>query len=511
MLRRQALLLEMTPVLLSDPENRILYWNRAAEVMYGFTGEQALGKLSHELLATQFPEPLERILERLRAGGPWQGEVCHVRSDGKKINVATEWIALLDERGVLEAIIQVNTEITGRKQAEAALVGTTARFDAIITSAMDAIISVDARQQIVLFNPAAEQMFGLESKAALGQSLDRFIPERFRKAHRRHVEEFGETGASSRRMGALGTISGVRANGEEFPIEASISHVEVEGEQLFTVILRDITQRERDEEALRQAQAELAAHAENLEHIVARRTAQLRESIAELEAFSYSLSHDLRAPLRAINSFTQIFLEDYGATLTPDGKELLSRAQAAAGRMERLMQDVLAFSRVVRQPIELKPVDLEKLVLDIVVERPELQAADIRLEGPLLPMLGHEASVIQCLTNLLSNAVKFVEKGVKPRVRLSTERVGNNVRLWVTDNGIGIPPEAQRKVFEIFQRLSSNYEGSGIGLAIVKKAIDRMGGRAGVDSEPGKGSRFWIELKAADTAEAPPTNPAAAA
>jgi PAS domain S-box-containing protein len=383
-LRQQSLMLELTPVLMCDGEQRITYWNRSAELLYGFTREEALCRTCHELLQTRFPEPLEGILARVRSGRQWQGELSQVRSDGRRITVASEWISYLGAGGELEAIIEVNHEITDRKLAEESLAKVTARFEGIIASAIDAIISIDAQQKIVLFNPAAARLFGVPAEEALGQSLSRFIPERFRGAHTHHVEKFGQTGVSTRRMGALGTVSGLRANGEEFPIEASISQVEVGGEKLFTVILRDITERQRAEQDLREAQAALEVHAETLEKTVAERTAQLRETVAELEAFSYSLSHDMRAPLRAIHTFTHIVLDDYAKTLGADATDLLKKSLGAAHRMDRLIQDVLAFSRVSRQPIELRPVDVERLVLATMLERPELQAPgiDIKVDSP---------------------------------------------------------------------------------------------------------------------------------
>jgi PAS domain S-box-containing protein len=388
-------------------------------------------------------------------------------------------------------------------------------LEGIISSAMDAIVSVDAEQRVVLFNPAAEEMFGVKREEAIGASLERFIPTHFREAHARDVEHFGETGVSNRRMGSLGSVMGLRSNGEEFPLEASISQVEVAGEKLFTVILRDSTERVQTEGELRQARAALESHAANLERAVAERTAQLRASVGELQAFCYSLSHDLRAPLRAIQTFTKITLDEYGAGLGQDGKELMTRVAVAAERMDHLIQDVLIFSQVSRQDIPTTTISLEKLIQDIMFERPEFQPpnAEIRFETPLLPVLANQASLTQCLTNLLSNAVKFVAPGVKPRVRIWTElRPGeaghepdvptssaegnraDRVRLWVEDNGIGIETEAQHKIFELFQRLHSEYPGSGIGLAIVRKAVERMGGNLGVESELGKGSKFWIEL-----------------
>ena len=402
------------------------------------------------------------------------------------------------------------------KPDEDALAATTARLDALIASAMDAIISIDFGHRIVLFNPAAERMFGIPAAQALGEDISRFIPEQARAAHTRYVEDFGKTGTTARRMGALGEISGLRASGEEFPIEASVSRVEVHGETLLTVILRDITQR-------KQAEAKLQAYAETLEKTVAERTADLRQKIAELESFSYTLSHDLRAPIRAIQSFSGIALKEFAEKAGPASANLLHRVVRAASRMDALIQDVLALSHVSRDKIIVSTVDVEKLLHEIILERSELQPplADIQIQTPLHGVLAHEASLGQCLTNLLSNAVKFVAPGVQPQVRIWTESVqgprettaanqppnpiaaaGQSspfVRLWIADNGIGIPAEMQARIFEMFQRLpqATQYEGTGIGLAIVRKAVERMGGKAGVNSEVGKGSQFWIELPGA--------------
>ncbi len=256
----------------------------------------------------------------------------------------------------------------------------------------------------------------------------------------------------------------------------------------------DITELRETQEELKEAQKNLQLHASRLEATVAERTAKLQEIIGELEAFSYSLSHDMRAPLRAIQGFTQIALEECGEKAKP----FLSKVVSSARRLDRMIQAVLSYTRTSRQEIRIEPVDVDRLLHEIILERPELQPpnAEVRVERSLLPMQGHEGSLTQCLTNLLGNAVKFVPRGVTPRVRIFSEVTGNAVRLWIEDNGIGIEPEAQRRLFEMFYRVNSEneYEGTGIGLAIVRKAIERMGGQVGVESQPGRGSRFWVQL-----------------
>ena len=275
-----------------------------------------------------------------------------------------------------------------------------------------------------------------------------------------------------------------------------------EAEKANARLIVEVEERNRVTRSLEAAKAELRMHADSLEQTVAERTTELRASVGELEAFSYSLVHDLRAPIRAIQGFTEMALEMPEGEVGRDATELLERVVKAAARMDSLIQDVLSLSQVLRMPVKLDTLDVNLLVHELVQERPELAEprATVTIERPLLPMRGHEAILSQCLTNLLSNAVKFVRSGEKPAVRVwSEERREKDVsvvRLWVEDNGIGIGPEAHKRIFEMFQRLHTTreYEGSGIGLAIVSKAVERMGGRVGVESTAGQGSRFWVEL-----------------
>jgi PAS domain S-box-containing protein len=257
--------------------------------------------------------------------------------------------------------------------------------------------------------------------------------------------------------------------------------------------------------------------AEILERTVAERTAELKETVVELEAFSYSISHDMRAPLRSMRGFAEILLKECSEQLNAECRGYLERICASGGRMDRLIQDVLTFSRVSKNEVHLEPVNLDHLVRGIVECYPDLQRGEIFIDGTLPNVLGNAAALTQCLSNLLGNAVKFVVPGTQPIVRVWYEfieagasDIGNishrprsrAVRLYIQDNGIGIPKDAQEKIFAIFQRLGKGYEGTGIGLAIVKKAAERMGGKVGVISEMGQGSTFWLQLKAVDEAAA---------
>ena len=258
--------------------------------------------------------------------------------------------------------------------------------------------------------------------------------------------------------------------------------------------------------AIAQAQLHerIQRQAAELEQRVQERTRELEVANQELDAFSYSISHDLRAPLRAMQGFTEALLEDYGGRLDAAGKDYAQRVVAASRRMDLLIQDLLAYSRLSRTELPLETVSVETVVDEVCAQMAtELKSrgAEIGVDRPLARVMAHRAVFGQVLTNLLSNAVKFVGPTTAPRIRIRTDVRGDWVRLWVEDNGIGIPPEHQERIFRVFERLHGveQYPGTGIGLAIVQRGIARLGGRVGVESAPAEGSRFWVELKSAET------------
>jgi signal transduction histidine kinase len=236
-----------------------------------------------------------------------------------------------------------------------------------------------------------------------------------------------------------------------------------------------------------------------LEAQVEERTAALQETLQELEAFSYTVSHDLRAPLRAMQGFAQALLEDYGRSLDATGHDYATRVVEASRRMDELIQDLLAYGRLSRQELSLGAVDLDGVTTDAirsVADDAQRRGGAIDVASPLGEVVGNARLLQQVIENLVANAVKFVPPGVAPRVRIASETLNGRRRLWVQDNGIGVAPEHQERIFRVFERLhgGETYPGTGIGLAIVRRAIERMDGHVGVESSPGAGSRFWIEL-----------------
>ncbi len=238
-----------------------------------------------------------------------------------------------------------------------------------------------------------------------------------------------------------------------------------------------------------------------IEDISDRRRAEeeLRQKNEELDAFANTVAHDLRAPLRGLRMLTGVLLEDYGAELGSGGTGLMQGVADAAASMDALIEDLLEYARLSRREIELQPVGLGEAISEALKQLASQVAAaraEVTVTRSLPAVLGHHATLVQVLGNLTGNAVKFVAPGVVPRVSVRAEKRGNAVRLWVEDNGIGIDPSQHETIFGIFDRLhdADEYPGTGIGLAIVRRGVERMGGSAGVESEPGKGSRFWVQL-----------------
>jgi PAS domain S-box-containing protein len=297
-----------------------------------------------------------------------------------------------------------------------------------------------------------------------------------------------------------------------------------EAEKLNGQLAREINERKFAEAGLQAANRQLAGQADELERLVRERTEKLRETVADLEGFSYSVAHEMRSPLRGMQGFARILLDEHAGALDGVARGHLAQIASSAARMDLLIQDVLNYTRVMRSEALVVPVDLDKLVRGLIATHPNWQPpkADIRIEGTLPRVSGHEGFLAQGVSNILHNAVKFVAPGVIPRVRIRAEsgplpsaenpgiagpatvagepaRDQPVVRVWFEDNGIGIARTDRHRVFQMFERINpaSQFEGTGIGLTIARKAIQRLGGQIGFTSEPGPGTRFWIDLKPA--------------
>ncbi|OGU07387.1 MAG: two-component sensor histidine kinase [Geobacteraceae bacterium GWC2_58_44] len=344
----------------------------------------------------------------------------------------------------------------------------------------------DMSPRVVDLNPAARKISGQLSGDSGSRGLDRYFPGLF---------DAGFSQICRRISGAGGAVDlGESMVGESYYRTQVFSLFN----GYFGIVFTDTTERKRAEAEIAQLLAKVQRNAANLEQRVAERTLQLEEINIELDSFAYSVSHDLRAPLRAMKGFAEILLEDQSLGET-ERTQYLKRILSAAQGMDRLIQDLLAYSRLSRQEILLQTVSLEKVVQDAAQQLELASGAksySLEVTGDFPEVIGHHAVLVQVLLNLLTNAIKFIPKGATPKLRIWAEQTQDHCRLFVEDNGIGIAREHQERIFKIFERLHSieSYPGTGVGLAIVRKAVTRLGGRIGVDSRVGEGSRFWIEL-----------------
>lgn len=357
----------------------------------------------------------------------------------------------------------------------------------------DAIIVRDSRGVIQFWNRGAEEIYGWSREEVLGKIKPELLRTEFPEPPEQITARLDRDGRWA------GDLIQTRRDGARIHVSTRWALDRgVEGNPGRVLITdNDITSRKETEELMK-------SEAKRLDTLVRQRTARLQETIGELEAFSYSISHDMRAPLRAMQGYAKALLTDYGDRLDPEAEHYLDRIFRAANRLDLLIQDVLAYSRVSKGDIDLHRVDVERLIADIISSNPEFQPprALIRVETPLPGVLGHEAYLTQCVSNLLGNAIKFVPQGVVPGIRVRSERLDGKIRLWFEDNGIGIDPSHHERIFQIFGQVypEKKYGGTGIGLAIVRKAVQRMNGEVGVESAGmDKGSRFWLILHEAKT------------
>ncbi len=268
-------------------------------------------------------------------------------------------------------------------------------------------------------------------------------------------------------------------------------------------LYRSEVARSRTEIELRESREQLVQVNADLERKVKERTARLQETVADLEHFSYSMTHDMRAPLRSLQGFGRLLEESPLAAKEPQ-RDYIRRIVTSAERMDKLLRDALNYSKVVRDEMILAPVDPNRLLREMIETYPAFQSpnAEIDIQGALPPIRANEAGLTQCFSNLLGNAVKFVQPGKVAHVRIWAKHLDEpsaprKVRIFVEDDGIGIPEQAKERIFLMFQRLNKEYEGTGIGLTIVRKTVERMGGSVGVESELGHGSKFWLDLEIA--------------
>jgi len=387
-----------------------------------------------------------------------------------------------------DRLLVLGLDISERSRQEKGVLESRTLFQGILDIANDGVVSIDENQAIILYNQGAERIFGYSAAEILGRPLDTLIPARFHAVHRGHLKAFSRSETVARQMGDRGTIYGRRRDGSDFPCEASISHLSLGGRQIFTAILRDITAVRAAEAAIQQLNADLS-----------NRAIQLENANRELEAFSYSVSHDLRAPLRGIDGFSQVLLEDYGDKLDAEAQDYLRRVRAASQQMAQLIDDILDLSRLTRGEIRRQSVDLSaearQVAADLAATEPGRQVIFVVADGAFAHADPHLTKVV--LTNLLGNAWKYTSRHPAARIEfgVADEPTGRRV-FFVKDDGAGFDMAYVDKLFGAFQRLHGvkDFAGSGVGLATVQRIVHKHGGEVWAHAAVERGATFFFTL-----------------
>jgi PAS domain S-box-containing protein len=470
-------------IFLLTPEGIIASWNPGAERLEGYKAEEIIGQhfskfYPPEDLASNKPA---KELEVAEAQGSLEDEGWRLRKDGSRFWASVVISRVLDDDGNLVGFGKITRDLTERRETEQ-------QYRRLIEGVSDyAIYSLDPKGNVTSWNAGVRRLKGYEAHEIVGQHFSRFYGEEdVARGLPQHVLD-----TAAREGHFEGEGWRVRKDGTRFWSSVVVTPIRNDEGTLigFSKITRDVSDRKALLDRIQQ-------HSEELEI----RIKQQEQTNAELEAFSYSVSHDLRAPLRAIDGFSNIILEEFGNKLPGQAKDYLHEVITAAGRMNRLVQDLLDYSRLSRVDLEATPVNVAAAIDDVCGQIESEVRSQIAVDvDPNLQVKAHGAVVRQAIFNLINNALKFAKPGTQPKVEVKAFRRGKQAHILVKDEGIGIAPQHRERVFKVFERLhnSEEYPGTGIGLAIVKRGITRMGGSIGLESELGKGSTFEIRLPAA--------------
>ena len=516
-LHEQSRVLDLAQVLVRDMNSRIVLWNRGAEKLYGFTKGEAVGRVSHELLRTEFPEPAAHIQEQFLRSGAWEGELLHRKRDGSRIVVSSLWILHRDAKGQPSKILEANVDITSRKQAEEQLASQaielaqqaeelarsrqaleikTLELRSVLDSMVEGLVATDENGKFVLWNPAAEKILGMGASNLGSQEWTAhyglFLPD-------------GVTPFPSEQIPLVRAIRGEASTTEMFVRNTELADgawIEVSAGPLKNkqgvisggvAAFRDITQRIIDEREIRKLNDELEIR-------VAERTAELETANKELESFSYSVSHDLRAPLRHIIGFSKMLVEEFGSSLDPEAQRYLDRIQAGTQKMGLLVDELLSLARVGRQAVTCRESNLNALAAEVIAMlEPDVQGREVKWVITELPLVECDPVLVkQIFQNLLANALKFTRRRSPAVIEISHKENSEDGQMvfMVRDNGIGFDMKYVDKLFGVFQRLHrpEDYEGTGIGLATVQRIVHKHGGRIWAEGEVEKGATFCFTL-----------------
>lgn len=475
-------------LILLNLKGDIVSWNSGAERVTRY--------LAHEILGRHFS--VLHPKEEIRSGAP-QRELSialsmgslelqgwRMRKDGSRFWAAISVTPLRDAAGEPAGFVLILHDNTERRASEETMIKSRNMLERLFETAPDAVVVVDGGGVIRKVNLQAEVIFGYIREELLGQRIETLIPKRFHKRHRQHLRNYFAD-PRARKMGIGLELYGRHKNGAEIPVDIMLNPIEAQEATWVFAVIRDITVQKQGEAKILELNLTLRNQLE-----------QLAATNRELESFSYSVSHDLRAPLRHIIGFVDLLNSKAGVALDEKSRHYLEVISGAAKRMGVLIDDLLAFSRMGRSEMMKGWVDLGLLVREIVADlQGDLQGREIQWDvAPLPVVLGDAAMLRQVLINLINNAVKFTRATPAARITIGAIDAENEVEVFVRDNGVGFDEAYANKLFGLFQRLHANeeFEGTGVGLAIVQRIVLRHGGRVWAEGAVGTGACFWFSL-----------------
>ena len=480
-LLKQAQLLDLAndTIMVRDLNDTITYWNQGAQRLYGWTSAEAVGKFVHRFLNTEFPQPLEEIKEIVFKDGYWNGELVHSRCDGTRIAVASGWTLQRDESGEPVAYLEINQDITERKRSEAALRKSEELYRTLVKNFPNgAVFLFDQELRYNIAEGTGLAMVKLDSEALTAKTIWQVFPPKTAQVLEPIYREA---------LAGQVTVT-------EIPFANRLYCVHVlpvsneEGEVSSGLMMtQDITESKRAEEALRSRAEELA----RLTTALAQTTAILEKRNVELDQFAYLVSHDLKAPLRAIANLSQWLEEDLEDHLTEDTRHQMDLMRARVHRMEALINGLLQYSRVGRLRTAMEPVDVETLLAEVIDSLAPPPTFTVKVMPGMPTLITERLPLEQVFANLISNGIKHNHRP-DGQIVISVEDQPDFYEFAVADNGPGIPPEFHEKVFVMFQTLQARdtVENTGVGLAIVKKIIEDQGGTISLKSERDQGATF---------------------
>jgi PAS domain S-box-containing protein len=466
-----------TAMVMVDQRGIILLVNTETERLFGYGRGELVGSpiemLVPERYRARHPDHRTLYLQRpeTRAMGAGR-ELYGLRRDGTEVPIEIGLNPIMTDDGLV--VLSSIVDITERKQAEE-------RFRLAVMSSPNGMVMVNARGEIVLVNSEAERLFGYAANELLGKALEVLVPQRFRAEHPKMRETFVAK-PQRRAMGAGRDLFGLRKDGSEFPIEIGLNPIATAQGTFTLSSIVDITERKNAQEALLE------------------RTKELLRSNSELEQFAYVASHDLQEPLRMVASYTRLLAEEYGDKLGEEGKLFVHFARDGAERMQQLIHDLLAFSRVGSRGRHLRSI-APRACLETAIENLRISIDETSTEiraGVMPEVVADPMQLNELFQNLISNSIKF-RRELPPLIEIDAALDGKFVQFSLRDNGIGMEAQYFEEVFQVFKRLHSKeeYPGTGIGLAICKRIVERAGGSIWVESTPGVGSTFYFTLPAA--------------